>query len=1370
MNHTLKRLLSLGCILASVLSATARTDYVFRNVNIRNGLPDNQVKSLFLLPDGRLGIRTAALLAFDNGGSFSSYAYSVHPHDNYSWDYSKVHKEYYSRTHQEYVDARGRIWLKEPDYLRLFDLKSERFVNNVDSLLKEMGITRQLQDMFIDTEKNFWFILQDGEVCCYIEAGPLQHVCSNDVLQTYGYICDIDANGNLCWMVHESGVLRCWDRQTKKFVWQDDHFLKRFRSGERIVLRALPGGDLWLKWQDGVAFYNNGKQRWCEVKGLDIKSPNLLTAMAVDAEGNAWVGSSKTGLYIIDKSDCSFRHIPVIQLVDGGYIDNDILSIVADSQRKNIWLGLLNQGVCYYHPSLKKFSTVSKLKVEGDWKNENVKSMVADDDEHILLGTDAGLYRYNLKSGQIDVPFLELRDKVCRKMLRDSKGRTWIGTFRNGLYRIERGRLISCHLTIGHQPHETTNLIRCLFEDSRGQIWVGVFGGLCLLDAAGLNLNLEFLNKTHPEIKKFVNPSALAEARDGSLIVGDDNGCYYYHPDRGEVWVPEQDAPDDRRFHHTNNKYNSIYCDSRGMTWFGTHNGLNVLEPDNKTLRKLEAGTDGISNNIITCILEDQNHDIWFSTTNGLNKVTIACENGKYRYSINTFNSNDGLMKGEYNVSSGFKAWDGTLYFGGMNGFSTFLPENIVYNDCDNSPFFTSLKLFYSSIAPGTIYHGRELLSGSLNDTRELELEYDENYVTLEFAGLNYVNPSKTYYKYKMNGVDSEWQEVKSSDGLGRVTYSSLKPGKYVFEVYTANSDHVWGKQSARLTFVVHEPYWNTTLARIIYLFLFMGVLGTIIYYMNKRARLKLQHARQLEKDKQKEVLNQMKFRFFTNISHEFRTPLTLIITPLSILINETENGYMKNRLTSIYSNAQRLLALVNQLLDFRKLEVNGEKLNLSYGEITDFLHQSYISFQSMAAEKGIDFRMELPPQPIYMYFDRDKVYKIVSNLLSNAYKFTPEGGEIRIRLHEAEGNVLLLEVIDSGVGIPAEQLPHIFERFYQVSSSHSENTGSGIGLHLVKEYVGLLQGKIEVNSSVGEGTTFSLYLPATLSPQEQSSKKPETVNAEVEMQDSVTGKPLILLVEDNREFRTFMKEQLSEWYRILEAEDGAGGEEMAMENNPVLIVSDVMMPVMDGIELCRRIKGNIQTSHIPVILLTARASDEDKTGGYEVGADSYISKPFNFDMLLTRIRKLIELQEKRRENFHKNIEVTPNSITITSLDEKLVQKALNCVEQNMDNPEYSVEQLAADTGMTRMSLYRKLQSLTGQSPVGFIRSIRLKRAAQLLKDSDLSIKEIADMTGFNSTRYFAKCFKEMFGVLPSEYSLSSDPSLVRRGVDSTEL
>ena len=503
-----------------------------------------------------------------------------------------------------------------------------------------------------------------------------------------------------------------------------------------------------------------------------------------------------------------------------------------------------------------------------------------------------------------------------------------------------------------------------------------------------------------------------------------------------------------------------------------------------------------------------------------------------------------------------------------------------------------------------------------------------------------------------------------------------------------------------------------------------------------------------LKREQQKEEMNQMKFRFFNNISHEFRTPLTLIMTPLGILMKEVQEP-LRTKLERIYRHADTLLQLVNQLLDFRQLEMGGESLNLEKSDMVEFVRYVASEFKELAKTRSIDFEVSCGTSRIPMWFDEAKMQKILNNLYSNAFKFTPDGGRIltKISREMKDGKpYAVIEVSDTGCGISEKDVETIFNRFYR-SDPTSGIEGSGIGLHMVKEYVKLHEGEVEVHSKLGEGTSFVIHIPADLGGEEDVS---DSVSSEVPVEK--TGRKSLLVVEDNAEFRHFLAEQLRTYYDVLEAGNGAEGERMAVEKSPDLIVSDMMMPVMDGLEMCSHIKNNIQTSHIPVILLTARISDEARIEGYKAGADSYISKPFNFEILLTRIRTLLEQQEKRREMFHKEIEISPASITITSLDEEFVRKAVKLVEDHLDDPQFSVSYLCESLCMSRSQLYRKFESITGQTPNDFIRSVRLKHAAQLLKTGNSSISEISDRVGFNSIKYFNKYFKEEFGVTPTQY------------------
>lgn len=613
------------------------------------------------------------------------------------------------------------------------------------------------------------------------------------------------------------------------------------------------------------------------------------------------------------------------------------------------------------------------------------------------------------------------------------------------------------------------------------------------------------------------------------------------------------------------------------------------------------------------------------------------------------------MQSGKFYEGSALKAKNGDLYFGGIHGFNTFSPDKISYNLNKNKPIFTGLRLFNSVIKEKSEYNGHVILKNPINNTKEIKLNYRENFITLEFSGLNYVNPSRTYFKYKLENYDKEWTNTNlSTTGLGAASYTGLAPGEYKLIVYTANSDKIWGDEAAEVTIIITPPFWATTYAYLIYLLFIVGALTWLFFYLNKKQKLRLAEQQLNEKRKQKEDLDQMKFRFFTNISHEFRTPLTLIMTPLSILIKQIKDEQVKEKLLSIYRSAESMLGLINQLLDFRKLEMGGEKLKLSLDDFIKFSEYVHVTFKEMAADKSIVFRFESEIRQLYIWFDKEKIRKILNNLYSNALKFTPENGSIttEINIKEENGREFIKVVItDTGCGISEKELQTIFDRFYQSENNTLEKAGSGIGLHLVKEYVELHEGVITADSKINEGSVFTISIPTDLKGKD-SAESDSQISEEITKQQN-TDRKTVLIVEDNTEFRHFLAEQLSTQFNIIEASDGEEGESIARKKYPDLIVSDLMMPKQDGLELCRHLKSDIQTSHISIILLTAKLSDEAKIESYKAGADSYIAKPFNFEVLQTRIEMLIEQQEKRKNLFHKTIDVQPSSITTTSLSMK---------------------------------------------------------------------------------------------------------------------
>ena len=675
---------------------------------------------------------------------------------------------------------------------------------------------------------------------------------------------------------------------------------------------------------------------------------------------------------------------------------------------------------------------------------------------------------------------------------------------------------------------------------------------------------------------------------------------------------------------------------------------------------------------------------------------------------------------------------------------------------------FTGLSLFDEAVKVGQSYGGRVLIEKELNDVENVEFDYKQNIFSVSFASDNYNLPEKTQYMYKLEGFNNDWLTLPI--GVHNVTFTNLAPGKYVLRVKAINSDGYVGIKEATLGIVVNPPFWMSWWAYLLYAAGLVVVLFLARYRMLKREREKF-HLQQIENEVAKnEEINNMKFRFFTNVSHELRTPLTLIISPLEGMLKETTDELQSTRLQLMYRNAQRLLHLVNQLLDFRKGEMSTHQLSLSEGDIISYVHSVCNSFLLMADKKHIQFSFFSGIDTFSMAFDADKVGKIVMNLLSNAFKFTPEGGRVTVMIEHVTGtpDTLEIKIADTGIGISDVDKEHIFDRFYQADHKGvEETTGNGIGLSLVRDFVTLHEGEVKVFDNIGTGSVFVIQFP--VKHVETQVQLPEETGMSVgdeedrEMKEEVreeTGRkdfPLLLVVDDNEDFRIFMRYSLELQYRVKLAVNGNEAWEMMQEELPDLVISDVMMPQMDGNELCRLIKQDKRTAHIPVILLTARQNTEAKLEGLQTGADDYVTKPFNMTILVLRIRKLIELSRYHRVT-QGMIDPAPSEIVITSLDEKLIEKAIKYVEDNMSRTELSVEELSRELGMSRVHLYKKLLQITGKTPIEFIRVIRLKRAAQLLRESQLHVSEVAFEVGFNNPKYFSRYFKDEFGVLPSVY------------------
>jgi signal transduction histidine kinase/DNA-binding response OmpR family regulator len=662
---------------------------------------------------------------------------------------------------------------------------------------------------------------------------------------------------------------------------------------------------------------------------------------------------------------------------------------------------------------------------------------------------------------------------------------------------------------------------------------------------------------------------------------------------------------------------------------------------------------------------------------------------------------------------------------------------------------FTGLSVGNNIIRIDSLYNGHKLLEHPMEQTASLTFNYNDKLLAFQFTTCDLLNADKVKYVYKVEGFNDQWLPAQGN----KIEFTSLAPGNYRFFIKACNSDGVWNEEATMLDITVKPPFYLSVWALILYSLLFISLIIFIIYRTRKNHNTKLERQKIQLQHEQEANLIEMKLRFFTNISHDLRTPLTLITTPLQTILTGVLEDGLRKKLNTINKNAEQLLQLINSLLDFRKLDVGAETLHLQTGDFVSFINEACKPFHVYAIDRRINFSFSHEMESISIQFDPDKVNKILSNLLSNAFKYTPDAGSIEVHIYQSDKYVCV-GVSDSGQGINETEKKLIFERFYQASQNQNK-TGSGIGLHIVREYVLMHKGIISVEDNMPQGSIFTFKLPVLeIRNIEELNAEKETGDElfEIEENQNVPVNPVLLFVDDNTDFCDFMADSLSDEYTVIVANNGQEAIDLLDRNDINVVVSDVMMPVMSGTELCNRIKTNIHWSHIPVILLTARAAEEYKIEGLEMGADDYITKPFNFNLLKLRIRKFLEWTEKCHLSFSQKMDVTPNEITITPLDEKLIEKAIKVVEEHIGESEFSVEELGASVGLSRSHLYKKLMFITGKGPAEFIRTIRLKRGRQLLEKSQLQIAEIAYEVGFNSPKRFTINFKHEFGVSPSEY------------------
>jgi len=1284
-----------------------------------------------------------------------------------------------------YEDKSGTLWIGTDLGLNVFNRGSEKFIRykNVPEDLTSLS-SNIVTFIHEDSKSNLWIGTIDGGLNKF---DPSKHKFTrylhnpNDPTSlsnnNIGGICE-DNSGDI-WISTLGGGLN-------KLVNKDDehppvfkHFIYNpnnpagLNDNDITSMYIDPRNIMWLgTWGGGLSRTISVIDEHSPLSFISYKhdpgdpsslSINNIRYIYQDKSGLFWVATWGGGLHLFNTEQKQFKHYKHKRDDSFSLSANAVLSIHEDKSG-TLWIGNWDGGLNKMDRATNKFSHYKNNPNDPNSLSDNTVSVVYE----------------------------------------DRTGTLWVGTWNGGLNKFDRRTKKFYHYR--HDPSNPKSIsddrILSITEDELGILWIGtMYGGLNKFEKD----NERFSHfKYSPD-----NPNGLSST-DVHVLFIDNSGILWIGTKRGGLDALELRT--EKFFHYkydpsdlnslSNNKISSIYEDKSGTVWIGTQEGgLNKLDRVNGKFRHFKM-ENGLPSDFVTGILEDDHGNLWLSTTNGLSKFNPQTE------TFRNYDVEDGLQSNEFEELSAYcKSKTGELIFGGVNGFNIFYPDSIKDNTHIPPVYITDFQLFNKPVPIGyDSLSGRTILSKSIIECEEIELNYDDKVFSFEFAALDYHAPLKNKYAYIMEGFDKDWNYTDAIRNLA--TYTNLDPGEYTFRVKGSNNDGIWNEAGASLKIIILPPWYQTTIAYLIYILL----IGSVIYFVWKAQlkKIKIKHDYEMSQFEAKKLheVDEIKTRFFTNISHEFRTPLTLILGPSKQLLESS--GEEKTKITAdlIHRSAKKLNRLVDELLDISKIEAGEMQLKACPKNLVAVVKEIALSFNSLAERKKITFRLNSDSDEIVVYIDKDKVDKILTNVLSNAFKFTPEGGCVDVGIHihpefisgsqsvsatsvnikipklVRDDRFVEISIRDTGVGIPQNQIDKIFDRFYQVDGSYTrEHEGTGIGLSLTKELIELHKGRIVVESEEGKGTTFQLIFPLgkdhlkaeeiceVESAKDYEIEKERIIPEEDEFIESkdkhrimynlseTQEKPALLIVEDNPDVRKYISMILEKQYRIYEAKDGEEGLNKSFELIPDLIISDIMMPKMNGLQMCSKLKTDTRTSHIPIIMLTAKATMKDKISGLELGADDYIMKPFEAEELKARIRNLLEQRKRLHEHFRKYGFVDIEQKNITSVDQKFLEKVVATINENFSDTSFGVDILADDLAVSQSLLYKKMNSLVGVSPNELIKRTRLNKAAKLIESNAGNISEIALEVGFNNPAYFSEAFKKHFGVVPSHYHQNNKTS-----------
>lgn len=1319
-------------------------------------------------------------------------------------------------------DSRGYMWFGTRDGLNRYDGRTIKTYRHDDKKQTSISADDYIYVITKFKDNSLWIGTQNGLNCYHPETDTFEKIYHNEKapssISGNAVTSIYEAKNGKIWLGTNKGLSVLANAKSREF---SNFYVKDGLAGNEVYsIFEDSKGNIWVGTTAGLTQIKAlGRDKYQFVNFFHKSSAplglsgNSIKTIVEDKEGNIWIGTERNGISIYHPQQQAFSYIQQNSSIINGLSNNFIRKIIIDKDGK-FWIATMD-GLNIYDPQSKSF-TVYKHDSENrkSLSDNSIKDIYEDEQGSVWIGTNFGGISVAHKTA---VPFEVYRHSKYRNSISNDIISVIAGIDDNHILSgTEGGGLNVMDVKNGtfrnfqRRPFDETSIgsnnIKAIFKDNKGLIWVGLYeGGLELFDLAKGTFKHYKPNLKDSTSVSYGYISSIAQDQQGRLWVGTSSkGINLYNYDKQNFTRLTSTS---KNWNLSSDYIRTMVGDSKGNLWVGTAVGLNLLRKGKNQFERFYRGQKGLKSDYINCILETRSGEIWvgshrgglckylpnenrfaiYTSANGLpsdnvvgmaqdddGNLWVSTDKGLSKFDIKhgdfkNYYISDGLPTNEFSYNAAYKAPNGMLYFGSYNGLVSFKPQAIATNKTAPPIVFTALRLFNKEVEVGG---DDELLKQDISFAPPITFSADQNIFTVDFVALNYIKPERNKYAYKLEGFENNWNEV----AIPSATYTNLPPGTYHLLVKGSNNDGYWNPVPAKLEIKVLPPLWKTWWAYLLYGIVFIIILYYINRFLRRQERLETELYYEHLNYQQQQELYQTKLDFFTRISHEIRTPLTLIFAPLEKLIHLTQNNPALNtQLQSIKTNTDRLLRLIKELLDFRKIETRNLQLKVSETDLVAFCGHIGEAFKNQAVHKHINFEIECPEQPVKAFIDPIQMEKVLFNLLSNAFKYTAEGGTIKLILQELQDDIHI-KVYDTGIGIPPEHLEHIFTHFYQVKGQESQQTGWGIGLALVKNIVDMHKGQITVKSEMAthahggysefcvsllKGATHFSMLELAVNTDKVALEKIIADDVSTLEENTVTSPPVntlptigqhILVVEDNDELREFIIQSLQANYIVIGCKNGLEGWEYAVENIPDLIISDVTMPVMDGNELCKKIKGEERTNHIPVLMLTAMASHLHQVEGLEAGADVYITKPFSLQVLELNIRNLLFSKEALRAKYNRQLLLTPTKVEGDSPEDKFLAKLMHLIEENMEDAEFNVSVLVAEIGMSQTVLYKKIKALTDLSITDFIKSIRLKRAAQLLQDGHLNISEVAYSVGFNDRKYFSKEFKKQFGKSPSDY------------------